>query len=205
MAGRLPLLPTMMVALAVPLLIGLGIWQVHRAEWKAGLLAQLEANSRAPLLDIGTGPVPEDAQFRKVRADLVCDGGEPIIRAGRNMQGRPGYSHLAQCRVGKTDILLDSFWAPRPDPMGFATDDGSDLGVATGSVEGVMVRRADGGWLLVLADPKSPATTSAPPTIDTIPNNHRAYAVQWFSFAAILAVIYGLWLRRWLAQPGARP
>ena len=31
-----------------------------------------------------------------------------------------------------------------------------------------------------------------------IPNNHRMYAVQWFAFAAIALLIYGLALRkRW--------
>ena len=49
-----------------------------------------------------------------------------------------------------------------------------------------------------------PLLPSAPPTIDTIPNNHLSYAVQWFSFAAILAIIYGLWMRRRLA-PGDGP
>lgn len=39
---------------------------------------------------------------------------------------------------------------------------------------------------------------SAPPSPDTIPNNHLSYAVQWFLFAGIAAVIYALALRqRW--------
>ena len=36
---------------------------------------------------------------------------------------------------------------------------------------------------------------SAPPSLETIPNNHRSYAVQWFLFAAIAAVIYVLAVR----------
>ena len=39
---------------------------------------------------------------------------------------------------------------------------------------------------------------SAPPSLDSIPNNHRSYAIQWFLFAGIAALIYGLALRqRW--------
>ena len=42
---------------------------------------------------------------------------------------------------------------------------------------------------------------SAPPSLDSIPNNHRAYAVQWFLFAGIALVIYFIALRR--RFPGA--
>ena len=39
---------------------------------------------------------------------------------------------------------------------------------------------------------------SAPPSPDTIPNNHLSYAIQWFLFAGIAVVIYVLALRgRW--------
>jgi surfeit locus 1 family protein len=37
---------------------------------------------------------------------------------------------------------------------------------------------------------------SATPSLEGIPNNHLAYAVQWFLFAAIALGIYGLALWR---------
>jgi surfeit locus 1 family protein len=37
-----------------------------------------------------------------------------------------------------------------------------------------------------------------------IPNNHLAYAVQWFLFATVAAVIYALALAKRLAGPGRR-
>ena len=39
---------------------------------------------------------------------------------------------------------------------------------------------------------------SALPSLQDIPNNHLAYAVQWFVFAGVAAAIYGLalWQRR---------
>ena len=37
---------------------------------------------------------------------------------------------------------------------------------------------------------------SAPPSLSSIPNNHRFYAIQWFSFAAIALIIYGLAVRK---------
>jgi cytochrome oxidase assembly protein ShyY1 len=34
------------------------------------------------------------------------------------------------------------------------------------------------------------------PSLEDVPNNHLAYAVQWFFFAFVAAVIYFLALRR---------
>jgi cytochrome oxidase assembly protein ShyY1 len=46
---------------------------------------------------------------------------------------------------------------------------------------------------------------SAPPSVAAIPNNHRSYALQWFLFAFIAALIYLLALRKQLRteQPKA--
>ena len=47
------------------------------------------------------------------------------------------------------------------------------------------------------ADAPGPGlSASAPPSLDSIPNNHKSYAVQWFIFAAISLIIYALALRR---------
>jgi cytochrome oxidase assembly protein ShyY1 len=64
-----------------------------------------------------------------------------------------------------------------------------------GKVSGIIAPDRDNGIRLV-AD-RSPAglEPSAPPSIDTIPNNHRSYAIQWFAFAAIALVIFLLALR----------
>ena len=186
-----PVVPTAMVAIAVPILLGFGTWQLQRADWKDALLADLARNSAAPLLDIGTGPIPADAQFRLVRLELACPGGLADLRAGRSLQGQSGYSYLTECRAGDTPVTRDAGWAPRPEPL-------SILG-GTASLEGRLVKGGGGSWILVQTEAVPPLTPSAPPGLETISNNHVSYAVQWFSFAAILAIIYGLWLRRWLA------
>jgi surfeit locus 1 family protein len=192
----LPVLPTAMVAIAVPILIGFGAWQLHRADWKAALLGDLARNADAPLLDIGTGPIPPQAQFRLVRLQLSCPGGLADLRAGRSLKGQSGYSYLMACRAGETPVTRDTGWSPRPEPL-------SILG-GTASFEGRLVKSSGDSWTLVQTLAGPPLEPSAPPGLDTISNNHLSYAVQWFSFAAILAVIYGLWLRRWLATDRTR-
>lgn len=181
-----------MVALALPVLLGFGVWQLRRAEWKEALLADLARNAEAPLLDAGDGPIPPDAQFRLVRVTLACTTGPSAPRAGRNLDGRSGYSHLVRCSSGGERVMLDAGWSARPEPVAFPG--------SAGVMEGRPVR-TDDGWVLVARQARPPLQPSAPPNLDTISNNHLSYALQWFSFAAILAVIYGLWLRRRLASP----
>jgi surfeit locus 1 family protein len=50
--------------------------------------------------------------------------------------------------------------------------------------------------MLVATQPAAGLEPSAPPSIIDVPNNHLAYAVQWFLFAGIAAIIYLLALRR---------
>src|SRR5205823_12604763 len=42
MTRRLPITATLIVALAVAVMIGLGVWQLQRAKWKETLLARYE-------------------------------------------------------------------------------------------------------------------------------------------------------------------
>ncbi len=186
-----------MVGIAVPILLGFGVWQLQRAQWKEALLADLARNADAPLLDIGSNPIPADAQFRTVRLQLSCPGGLADLRAGRNLKGQSGYSYLTDCRAGETPVTRDTGWSPRPEPL-------SILG-GTATFEGKLVKGGGDSWILVQSVSAPPLVPSAPPGLETISNSHISYAVQWFSFAAILAVIYGLWLRRWLATSRPRP
>lgn len=187
-----PVLPTLMFALVLPVLLGLGLWQLGRHHWKAALLAEYAQNIDAPLLDLGSAPIPADSQFRHVRLNLDCPSAAPTERAGRNLAGAHGFAKLLACTHDGQPLILDAGWSARPDA--------SPLSAIAGVVDGRLIPDQDNGWILVADHAQPPLLSSAPPTIDTIPNNHLTYAVQWFGFAAVLAAIYGIWLRRWLAQ-----
>lgn len=189
-------LPTLTIALALPLLIGLGCWQLGRHHWKEALLAEYRRNIDLPIADLGAGPIPADSQFRHVRLSLDCPSATPVERAGRSLAGAAGFARLLPCTHGGRPLQLDAGWAARPDP--------SPLPAVAAAMTGRLILDARGGWILVADQPLPPLAASAPPTLDSIPNNHLGYAIQWFSFAAVLAIIYGLWLFRRLA-PSDRP
>lgn len=197
-----PVLPTLMVAVALPILIGFGVWQLNRLQWKTEMLERLERNSDLPISQLKLNAPPETMLFRRVRVEIRCLAG-PKERAGRNLAGQSGYSVIfPMCDVrnpGESTGLMmavNAGWMARPGGSAAAA-------LPAGPLTGVVVPSDVGaglqGFGLVLETAQPPLVPSAPPGLETISNNHLSYAIQWFSFATILAVIYGLWLRRWLA------
>jgi cytochrome oxidase assembly protein ShyY1 len=73
-----------------------------------------------------------------------------------------------------------------------------------GPVSGIIAPDNKTRIRLVAASAPPGLETVAPPTLASISNNHRSYAFQWFAFAGIAALIYGLALRlRWKKEQKA--
>lgn len=202
-----PVLPTVMVAVALPVLIGFGVWQLQRLQWKEDMLERMARNSAQPVSEIDLNATPEAMLFRRVRVEIRCIGG-PEERAGRNLDGQSGYSVIFPlCSTAKpgtsTGLMMavNAGWFPRPGgSAGMMAPNGVKTGMIVPTKAGELQ-----GLGLVLDTTPPPLIPSAPPGVDTISNNHFSYAIQWFSFAAILAVIYGLYVRRWRTGTVAPP
>lgn len=188
-----PVVPTIMVALAVPMLAGLGVWQLQRHTWKEGLLATYARNIDAAEIDLDGHPFDADMQFRNVSVTIHCPAAPSVQRAGRSLRGEAGFSHFLACTAGGQPLELNAGWSARTGPQPLPEIDAP--------VRGLLLQEPAGGWLLVARDGVPPLGPSLPPGPDTIPNNHLMYAIQWFAFALVLLLIYGVWLKRWLAQP----
>ena len=194
---RLPLLPTIVVAGAVAVMIGLGIWQLQRSAWKDRLLAEYAGAASLPAVDLdplldGEGPVPP-LSFRRVLITCNARDAEPDVRAGRSAADVSGQVYIVPCRPGASGlagrIRVNAGWADRPDAVRRLSLGGIVAG-HLGPVEG------DGPVTLTAAAAVSPLTPSQPTRIENIPNNHMLYALQWFFFALAAAVIYVLALRK---------
>lgn len=194
---RLPLIPTLVVAAAVAVMIGLGIWQLQRAAWKERLLADYAAAANMPAVDLDPllardGAVPALA-FRRALVSCRGDAAAPVLRGGRNRTGQGGYVYLVPCRPGASGLagrlLVNAGWSALPD--------GNRRLSLSGIVAGTLGADLPGEPLiLAAATPAPPLAASAPASIEDVPNNHRAYAVQWFLFAGLALLIYVLALRR---------
>ena len=192
---RLPFLPTLIVAAAVAAMIGLGIWQLRRAEWKEGLIDRYQAAAKLPPVAWPAIP-PEGDELLYRRAAGFCL--EPVgwrSVAGRSVDDEAGWSHVAACRTGAEGpgMQVDIGWSKSsaaPQWRG-------------GEVSGVIAPDRQHRIRLVSSTPAPGLKQSKPPSPLNVPNNHLLYAAQWFFFAIAAAVIYLLALRRrQREQPG---
>jgi surfeit locus 1 family protein len=191
---KLPLIPTILVGLAIAVMIGLGIWQLERRQEKLALLESYRAASGLPPIGWPSLPPKEPLPlFRSATGNCLNVTGFRTS-AGQNLQGEPGFLVIADCRTGAEGPGMAV-------ELGWSKDPNAGRAFQGGLVSGVVAPDRINRMRLVAATPGPGLMASAQPSPDTIPNNHLSYAVQWFLFAAIAAVIYALALRqRWRTE-----
>ena len=192
MIRKLPLIPTIVVAGAVAVMIGLGVWQLQRAQWKAGLIRQYAEAEKLPPIAFPTLPLT-DAQLPLFRhATGVCL--RPVGRRtvpGEGASREPGFVHIVDCSTGAEGPGMSV-------AVGWSKDPNAKVNWSGGPVSGIIAPDNRTRMRLVAGSAPAGLETVAPPSLASIANNHRSYALQWFLFAGIAALIYGLALRaRW--------
>jgi surfeit locus 1 family protein len=194
MIRRLPIIPTIIVMAAVAIMIGLGVWQLQRAKWKEGLLAQYVRAEQLPPIAYPTMPLRADQLplFRHATGVCLRVVGHRA-QAGENRAGEPGYAQIVDCVTGAEGPGMSV-------EVGWSKDPNAKIAWNGGPVSGVIAPDRVKGMRLVAASAPPGLEPSAPPSLATIPNNHRNYALQWFAFAVIALIIYGLAVRKRLGE-----
>jgi cytochrome oxidase assembly protein ShyY1 len=189
MIRRWPLIPTILVALAAGVMIGLGFWQLRRMDEKQALLARLDAAQSLPPIGWPTAPMGGELPLFRSATGNCLEVTRFRTAAGQNRGGEPGFLVIADCRTGAEGpgMAVELGWSKNPNA-------GHDY--RGGLVNGVIAPDSQARMRLVAAEPGPGLMASAAPSTATIPNNHFSYAIQWFLFAAIALVIYVLALAR---------
>jgi len=185
--ARLPLVPTLVVGLAVAFMVAFGFWQLGRASEKEALLARYAAAGQVagPVDWPATAQDREQALYRPSALDClqVLDMRDT---AGRSEHGQPGWAHVARCRLPDGSVAEVALgWSQEPGAPAWSG----------GPVTGV-VAPAGGGVRLVASPSQAGLTQLALPDPGDLPNNHLSYAMQWFFFALSAVTVYVLALRR---------
>ena len=191
MTRKLPIVPTLLVGLAVLVMIGLGIWQLERRGEKEALIATYRAAAGKPPISWPVVPPKEPLPlFRSATGNCLQVVGFRTA-AGQNLKSEPGFLVIADCRTGAEGPGMAV-------ELGWSKDPNAGHAFRGGLVSGVIAPDRLSRMRLVAASPGPGLTASAAPSPDTIPNNHLSYAIQWFLFAGIAVIIYWLALRqRW--------
>ena len=116
MTGRLcrplrSLLAPMLATLVMGgILVGLGMWQLHRLVWKEALLARIEARSKAPPADLPPAAQwgrlkPDDYEYRHVAAFGTYDNAAETLILRASEDG-PGYHVVTPLRLASGGVIL---------------------------------------------------------------------------------------------------
>ncbi len=181
---RIPILPTIIVIAAVLTMIALGIWQLGRAQEKEALLARYEGATQSDEVFKWPGDGEGHEQLLYARSRLTCESAQDIsTSAGKSVQGQPGLAVTATCNAaGGIAVPVVLGWTRAVELPEWSG----------GEVEGIIAP----GPRLVLDPPQAGLAANAKPDPGDLPNNHLAYAGQWFFFALTALVIYYFALRR---------
>jgi carboxypeptidase Taq len=222
-AARRLLLPGLTTALMVAVLVGLGVWQLHRLQWKLGVLAQLDAAERAAPVPLPFNPQP----LQKVRIEgrwmpdrLAYYGAE--VRATREGSVM-GAEALMPLQMGNASIVLvDMGWVPmsRKMPLTVPRDTVTVIGWLRPTEQRGLFSPADapaarrfytlntttianalglGPVMPFVVVQLANGPLSGYPTphasLPRPPNNHLGYAITWFALALAALGVFGAYAR----------
>jgi len=195
----------------------LGQWQSRRAAEKLALGRQLDAMLQAPAVELGPKS-PRDLAGRHVAARGVFDASHAVFLDNKIRRGRVGYELVAPLRLeGGAYVLVDRGWlaagptrATLPEPPLPAREvriDGVALerlphALASGPAAGGELRQnldvaayaAETGLPLlpfVIEEHTGPGSALVRdwPRPDAGAERNQAYALQWYSLAALAIVL----------------
>jgi len=223
-AERFPIGLTVAAAISLAILIGLGVWQLQRLEWKAQVLADVAAAKASAPIPLDEALRLDRPQYRRAYAECPGLGDAAYVELRAIQDGQPGVRLISACPLGARSVLVD---------RGFVGDTISARPPQTGSgapmrITGVLRvpdppnsftpppdgRTFYGRDLVAMAaelgaaDPYpvflAAETSSNPqwlalkptPLPAEISNRHLEYALTWFGLAGALAAVYAAVLGR---------
>ena len=213
------LLPLIFGLLGTVVLVGLGVWQMQRLDWKEAILADIDARITAAPVALPEQPDPQADRYLPVTVTGVLQ--DPAIRVlVSQKQVGAGYRIIRPMQVGERLIMVDLgflpiqsptpavpsdpvtvqgnlHWPDEVDSYTPAPDLGADIWFARDL--SLMADHLGTAPVLVVARSTSlPDSALAPLPVDTsgIPNDHLGYAVTWFGLAIVWVMMTGFFLWR---------
>jgi hypothetical protein len=196
MIRRLPVVPTIVVAILLALMVGFGFFELHRAGESRQWLAEYRSNSKLPPIAYPATPTDPLPLFRWASGFCQRVVGHRAI-GGRNGKGDVGWVHIVDCATGAEGRGMSV-------EVGWSEDPNAPVNWSGGPVSGVIVRdRVHRIRLVAATAPPGLQPAGLPSVEDAVPvtpGRATLYAIQWFSFAIIALIIYGLAVRKHLKQ-----
>lgn len=209
--------PILMGITGVAVLVGLGIWQLHRLEWKEGVLARIEAQISADPVLLPAAPDPVADNYLTVIVEGRPTGEELHVLTSGTPAGQ-GYRVISAFETAEgRRILLDQGLMPyeakdTPPATEPVTVQGNLVWPDEGKAAEKAPNLAENIWFGRAVDPMAealgtepllvvqsaasaydPRVTPLPVDTSHISNDHLEYTITWFSLAVVWAAMSG-WL-----------
>ena len=192
-------------------LLSLGFWQIYRLNWKLELIEQIENSLKNDPVELSN---IEKKNYLRIKTSGDIDFDKQIYLYNLNDAGKPGFEVINPIKIGDEDYLVNRGWIPfekkdlpeinlvdqnqivgtlllQTKPSTFKPEndieknywftlDREDILKFTGRNFSEYVIYLNGNYKI----PKPRVITAK------ISNNHKKYAITWFSMAISILLIY---------------
>ena len=192
-------------------LLSLGFWQLYRLSWKLDLINQIENSLKVEPIELQN---VEKKNYLRIKTSGQIDFKKQIYLYNLNETGKPGFEVINPIKIGNEDYLINRGWIPfdkknkpeiniidqkniigtlmlqsksssfKPkneiDKNYWFTLDREDILKFTGRNFSKYIIYLNGSY----ENPRPKLITAK------ISNNHKKYAITWFSMAISILLIY---------------
>ena len=192
-------------------LLSLGFWQLYRLSWKLDLINQIENSLKVDPVEFQN---VEKKNYLRIKTSGQIDFKKQIYLYNLNETGKPGFEVINPIKIGNEDYLINRGWIPfdkknkpeiniidqkniigtlmlqsksssfKPkneiDKNYWFTLDREDILKFTGRNFSKYIIYLNGSY----ENPRPKLITAK------ISNNHKKYAITWFSMAISILLIY---------------
>ena len=192
-------------------LLSLGFWQIYRLNWKLELIEQIENSLKNDPVELSN---VEKKNYLRIKTSGDIDFDKQIYLYNLNDAGKPGFEVINPIKIGDENYLVNRGWIPfekkdlpeinlvdqnqivgtlmiQTKPSTFKPENDieknywftlsrEDISKFTGRNFSEYVIYLNGNYKI----PKPRVITAK------ISNNHKKYAITWFSMAISILLIY---------------
>ena len=193
------------------MLLSLGSWQLYRLNWKLNLLSEIENSLKNDPVEFSK---VDKKNYLRIKTSGIIDFNKQIYLYNLNESGKPGFEVINPIIINNENYLINRGWIPfdkkdKPEvnlinedniigtlklqhkASTFKPDndinknywfslDREDISKFTGKEFSKYIIYLDGNYQY----PKSKKITA------NISNNHKKYAITWFSLAISILLLY---------------
>ena len=193
------------------MLLSLGSWQLYRLNWKLDIISEIENSLKINPVELSKS---NSKNYLRIKTSGIVDFDKQIYLYNLNNSGKPGFEVINPILIGNENYLLNRGWIP------FDKKDKQEINlINTNRIIGTLKKQSKANsfkpendieknyWFTLDRDDIFSYTgkkfskyiiyingdykTPEPKVITAnISNNHKKYAITWFSMAISILLIY---------------